>query len=66
MKCVFCEAELIWNSDENAEDIFDNEELVNRVLSSYTCPKCGAEYEIISPDPGKWENLGHADGQDVG
>ena len=38
MKCFYCDAELIWQSDT------DNEE--GGITSLYVCPECNAEYII--------------------
>lgn len=38
MKCFYCDAELIWDSDTENED--------GTTTSFYHCPECGAEYEF--------------------
>lgn len=39
MKCFYCNAELIWQSD------WDNE---GGITGFYICPDCDAEYEITT------------------
>lgn len=40
MKCFYCDAELIWQSD------YDSEE--GTITSFYICPHCNADYEITT------------------
>ena len=49
-KCFYCGHEIIWNSDADAEDLYDNEDVKGRVVSFFTCPHCAAEYEVIQPE----------------
>lgn len=42
MKCLFCGGELCWNSDYDVEGD-------DGIISSYTCMKCGRDYEITDP-----------------
>lgn len=41
MKCYYCDADLVWQSD------WDNEE-GGGITGFYICPDCGAEYEITT------------------
>lgn len=45
-KCFNCESELIWGAD------FDNEDYgieTEGIVSSYSCPECGAQYSVFVP-----------------
>lgn len=51
-KCFFCQHELRWESDFDAEEVYDNAEeleIKGRVVSYFTCPVCGAQYEVVQP-----------------
>lgn len=54
-RCFYCGAKCIWNSDFTGEDYgYDDIEkedgtivkAEDQVVSCWTCPNCGAEYEI--------------------
>ena len=50
-KCFYCGHEVIWNSDFDAEDCgHDSDDCKGRIVTFYTCPHCGAEYEVLQPD----------------
>ena len=51
MKCPFCGGELAWNSDFNANELYDGEysEDDPAVVSYYTCTRCGRPYEVCEP-----------------
>ena len=51
-KCFYCDTELIWGADFDAEEIYGegDEETAGRIVSTYTCPHCGAEYEVLQPN----------------
>jgi hypothetical protein len=51
-KCFFCQHELRWESDFGAEEVYDNAEeleMSGRKVSYFTCPECGAQYEVVQP-----------------
>lgn len=53
MKCFYCNAEVIWQSDYDAEDI--NEESEYTIVSMYDCKECNSWYEVYSHKKGeKW------------
>ena len=47
-KCFFCGHELLWNNDWNLSDVEGTEDNGegDGVVTSYTCPECGAEYTV--------------------
>ena len=49
-ECFFCNTEVIWQSDFDAEELGREEE---GIVSFYTCPECGSEYEVFQPTGGK-------------
>lgn len=53
MKCYFCGANLIWQSDFSNEDYGYEEE---GIVSNYICgnAECRAEYEIFKPENPNW------------
>ena len=58
-KCFYCGHEVIWNSDFNADECgYDDEDYKDRIVTFYTCPFCGTEYEVVQPDsiPSEPEN----------
>lgn len=55
-KCIYCNAELTWGGDLDAEDVWD-EEYKGRLYSNYSCPACGAEVFAISPEESLWEKI---------
>ena len=52
-KCFFCEQELIWGGDFDSEDVGMDEE---GVASNYSCPNCGALYDVFVPSKKNPEN----------
>ena len=46
MKCFFCDTEVRWNNDYDAEDV--NEELEHEIISMYECDNCKAWYEVYT------------------
>lgn len=50
LKCIFCDGDLRWESDANADEVYDNYEGDDgAVIGYYTCTKCGRSYEIVDP-----------------
>lgn len=49
IKCFFCGSELCWNSDANANDLWDGYS-DEACMHFYTCPRCGRSYEVVEPD----------------
>lgn len=47
-KCFFCGHELLWNNDWSLSDVEGTEDNGegDGVVTSYTCPECGAEYTV--------------------
>lgn len=45
-KCFNCGADLIWESDFNADEVGYEEE---GIVTFYTCPNCGADYQVFIP-----------------
>lgn len=48
-KCFLCGTEVVWQNDFDAEDVGYEDE---GVAHFYTCPNCGAEYEVYEPANG--------------
>ena len=46
MKCFFCNTEVRWNNDFDAEDV--NPESEHNIISYYECDKCKAWYEVYT------------------
>jgi len=46
MKCFYCNAEVIWQNDYDAEDV--NEESEYTIISMYDCKECNTWYEVYS------------------
>ena len=46
MKCFFCNTEVRWNNDFDAEDV--NPESEHNIISYYECHKCKAWYEVYT------------------
>lgn len=50
MKCLFCNGDLIWENDFQANEVSDMyEDDDDAVVGFYTCSKCGRKYEIYDP-----------------
>ena len=50
LKCLFCDGQLCWDSDENANNVFaEYDETDSAVVHFYHCLKCGRSYEICEP-----------------
>lgn len=45
-RCFYCEHELVWESDEDTDDIGYEE---SGIVHLYTCPHCKARYEVMEP-----------------
>lgn len=45
-RCFVCNTEVIWQNDFDAEDVGYTEP---GIIQYFTCPKCGAEYEVFEP-----------------
>jgi len=60
-KCFFCGHDLIWGNDWSLSDVEGTEysEEEDGVVSSYTCPECGAEYTVTQRNH-REEKLGEA------
>jgi uncharacterized protein with PIN domain len=43
-KCFICNEEVIWGSDFSYEEVHGED--IEGVVSFFTCPNCGAEYEV--------------------
>ena len=46
MKCFYCDTEVRWNNDFDAEDV--NPESEYAIVSMYECDNCKAWYEVYS------------------
>ena len=46
MKCFYCNAEVLWQSDYDNNDI--NPDSVYDIVSMYDCKECNAWYEVYS------------------
>ena len=46
MKCFYCDTEVRWNNDYDAEDV--NEESEHEIISMYECDNCKAWYEVYT------------------
>ena len=44
MKCFYCNAEVRWNNDFDAEDV--NSESEYTIVSMYECDECNTWYEV--------------------
>lgn len=50
-KCFYCGHEVRWESDFNGDEVYgEDSEHKDSVVSYYTCPHCGAFYEVRQPD----------------
>ena len=50
-KCFYCDTELIWGADFDADEIYEeDEDTAGRIVTTYTCHHCGAEYEVLQPN----------------
>ena len=49
-RCLYCLHGLTWESDCDAEEVFGGDEYRGRVVTFYSCPHCGAEYQVIQPE----------------
>ena len=46
MKCFYCNAEVIWQNDYDAEDVTPESEYT--IISMYDCKECNTWYEVYS------------------
>jgi hypothetical protein len=44
MKCFYCDHEVRWNNDFDAEDLYPESE--HLIVSMYQCDNCSAWYEV--------------------
>lgn len=44
IKCLYCNSELVWNCDYDAEDLGYSFE---GIASIYTCPNCENMFELV-------------------
>ena len=50
MRCPFCNGQLVWQSDDNANELSDDyAEDDCAVVSFYVCSCCGRDFEIFDP-----------------
>ena len=49
-RCPFCGGNIVWGSDENADDCYaEYEGDEEAIVSFYTCDKCGRQFEVSMP-----------------
>ena len=46
MKCFYCDTEVRWNNDFDAEDV--NEDSEYEIINMYECDNCKAWYEVYT------------------
>ena len=44
MKCFYCDEDVLWQNDFDAEDV--NPDSSYTIISYYDCKNCGAWYEV--------------------
>lgn len=45
-KCFYCNHWLVWDSDFDSDEVGYED---NGIVHFYTCPSCGARYEVFEP-----------------
>jgi len=46
MRCFYCNAEVVWQNDYDAEDVTPDTEYT--IISMYDCKECNTWYEVYS------------------
>ena len=54
MKCFYCNTDVRWNNDFDADDV--NEESEYEIVSMYECDNCKAWYEVYTSKKNKKED----------